>query len=146
MKGQIKEEKEQIIHSIKKSTPKKKEKLTEKELDFYKIFKRIKPKFYSQTRTLTIPEPKLPPNLQYLKPVPRNIKIDLEKLPIEYHYRAIAEVSKESKNTLPDLLSDLEIKVIKEALEKTSGNKNKAADLLGIPISTLRSKIEKYFL
>ena len=80
MKGQIKEEKEQIIHSIKKSTPKKKEKLTEKDLDFYKIFKRIKPKFYSQTRTLTIPEPKLPPNLQYLKPVPRNIKIDLEKL------------------------------------------------------------------
>ena len=80
MKGQIKEEKKQIIHSIKRSITKKKETLKEDDLDFYKIFKRIKPKFYSQTRMLTIPEPKLPPHLQYLKPVPKDIKIDLEKL------------------------------------------------------------------
>ena len=80
MKGQIKEEKEQIIHSIKRNIPEKKEKLKEEDLDFYKIFKRIKPKFYAQTKTLTIPEPKLPPHLQYLKPVPRDIKIDLERL------------------------------------------------------------------
>ncbi len=80
MKGQIKDEKEKIILSIKRNIPEKKEKLKEKDLDFYKIFKRIKPKFFSKKRTLTIPEPKLPPHLQYLKPVPRDIKIDLEKL------------------------------------------------------------------
>jgi len=80
MKGQIKDEKEKIIYSIKRSIPQKKEKLKEEDLDFYKIFKRIKPEFYSQTKTLTIPEPKLPPHLQYLKPTIRDIEIDLEKL------------------------------------------------------------------
>ncbi len=74
-------------------------------------------------------------------------KIDLQKLPVEYRTnKTFNENNLSTDKTLPDLLSNLEIKVIKDALEKTSGNKNKAAELLGIPISTLRSKIEKYFI
>lgn len=71
-------------------------------------------------------------------------KIDMKKLPVEYHSKIITNTSNEGKRTLPDLLSNIEIKAIKEALAKASNNKNKAADLLGIPVSTLRSKIEKY--
>ncbi|HED05608.1 MAG TPA: sigma-54-dependent Fis family transcriptional regulator, partial [Ignavibacteria bacterium] len=41
---------------------------------------------------------------------------------------------------------NVEITAIKNALEEASDNKNKAADILGIPISTLRSKMEKYDL
>lgn len=80
MKGQIKEGKEQLIHSIKKHMPEKKGELKKEDLNFYKIFKNIRLKTHPRTSTLIIPEPKLPPHLQYLKPVPRNIKIDLEKL------------------------------------------------------------------
>ena len=80
MKEQIKEEKVQIAHSIKRNIPKKTEELKKEGLNFHKIFKRVRPRFYSQTRTFSIPEPKLPPHLQYLKPVPKNIKIDLDKL------------------------------------------------------------------
>jgi len=80
MKGQVKEEKDKLILSIKRTIPEKKEELTGEDLDFYKIFKRMKPKAYPKRKILIIPEPKLPPHLQYLKPVPRDIKIDLEKL------------------------------------------------------------------
>ncbi len=80
VKEQVKDEKEQLIHSIKRHISEKREKLKERDLDFYKIFKGMNLKFYPQTRTLVIPEPKLPPHLQYLKPVPRKIEIDLERL------------------------------------------------------------------
>ena len=70
MREQIKEEKGQIISSIKRNIPEKKEKLKDEDLHLYRIFKRKKPKFYSQTRALTIPETKLPSHLQYLKPSP----------------------------------------------------------------------------
>ena len=40
----------------------------------------MKSKSNLRARKLTIPQPKLPPHLQYLKPVPKDIKIDLEKL------------------------------------------------------------------
>lgn len=80
VKEQVKGEKEQILRSIKRNIPGKKEKLREEDLDFYKIFKKIKPRYLPQKRMLTIPEPRLPSHLQYLKPVPRNMEIDLEKL------------------------------------------------------------------
>ena len=80
VKRNIPKNKEEIIRSIKKNIPKHEAKVKEQISDFSKIFKRIKPKFYSQKRILTIPEPKLPAHLQYLKPVPRKIEIDLEKL------------------------------------------------------------------
>jgi len=80
MKGQIKEGKKQFIHSIKKNIAEKKEELKKEDLDFYKIFKKIKLKPPITARVLRIPEPRLPPHLQYLKPVPRDIQIDLGRL------------------------------------------------------------------
>jgi len=81
MKGQIKEGKEEFIRSIKQTLPEKKGELKQEDLDFYKIFKQMKPKpIKPAPRVLRIPEPKLPPHLQYLKPTPRDVSIDLERL------------------------------------------------------------------
>jgi hypothetical protein len=78
MKEQVKEEKEELILSIKRTVPERKEELKGDDLNFSKIFKRMK--LPSPPRALTIPETRLPAHLQYLKPVPKDIKIDLEKL------------------------------------------------------------------
>jgi len=48
------------------------------------------------------------------------------------------------KKPLEKLLSDIEISSIKCALERTENNKSKAAEILGIPVSTLQSKMHKY--
>ena len=84
MTKQIKEGKDQFVHSIKTNIFKKEDKkegeLKKEDLNFYKIFNKMKLNPKVQKRTLTIPEPRLPPHLQYLKPVPRSIEIDLEKL------------------------------------------------------------------
>jgi len=45
---------------------------------------------------------------------------------------------------LNDLLNEVELQAITLALEKTNYNKNKAAEILGLPPSTLKSKIEKF--
>lgn len=45
---------------------------------------------------------------------------------------------------LPEMLSEFEISAIKLALNETNFNLTKAAELLGIPFSTLRSKIGKH--
>ena len=52
--------------------------------------------------------------------------------------------SLENRN-LNDILQEVEQNAILKALEKTGGNKSKAAGLLGIPPSTLKSKIPKLF-
>ncbi len=80
VRQQSKGEKDELIRSIKINAPEERAKLLEKDLNFSKIFRGIKPKLPMQKRTLTIPEQTLPPHLQYLKPVPGNIEIDLEKL------------------------------------------------------------------
>jgi len=41
-------------------------------------------------------------------------------------------------------LEELEISLIKKALEVTDGNKSKAATLLNIPRTTLHSKLNNY--
>ena len=74
-----KEEVKEFLHSIKTKTSEKGE-LEKEDLDFSQIFKGIKSRDYQQRRSLIIPETKLPPHLQYLKPIPRNLEIDLEKL------------------------------------------------------------------
>ena len=51
-----------------------------------------------------------------------------------------------NKKSLNEILEEIEIKIIKTALMKTAYNKSKAADLLSLPVSTLKSKIEKYSL
>lgn len=48
--------------------------------------------------------------------------------------------------TLEETLSQIEVASIKLALEKAKNNKTKAAEILGIPPSTLRTKIDKYKL
>lgn len=47
-------------------------------------------------------------------------------------------------NSLEDIIRDTEFKLIKQALDQAGGNKAKAARLLRLKPSTLRSKIEKY--
>jgi two-component system response regulator HydG len=48
------------------------------------------------------------------------------------------------KGSLTDVLDDTEYKMIKDALKKTGGIKQRAARLLGIKTSTLYYKMEKF--
>jgi hypothetical protein len=80
LKEQAKEEKQQIVQSIKRVLPKKKEELTEATLNFHQVFREPQPSAYPRKRILMIPEIKLPPHLQYLQPVPSDVKMDLGKL------------------------------------------------------------------
>ena len=48
--------------------------------------------------------------------------------------------------TLTDIVDEVEKNAILTALDKTNGNKSKASDILGIPASTLKSKIDKFRL
>jgi len=50
------------------------------------------------------------------------------------------------KKTLNEILDEVEKNAIMGALDKSQGNKAKAAEKLGIPASTLKSKITKYNL
>jgi len=52
--------------------------LPKKTITFFKPLR--KPSAGRRIQILRIPEPKLPPRLQYLRPTPTNIQIDLEKL------------------------------------------------------------------
>ncbi|SPD73197.1 Acetoacetate metabolism regulatory protein AtoC [uncultured Desulfobacterium sp.] len=66
--------------------------------------------------------------------------IELTDLPSEV--REFAEAPRRMGATLN--LKENEIILIKESLDKTGGNKAKAADLLGINLTTLYRKIKKY--
>jgi two-component system response regulator AtoC len=48
------------------------------------------------------------------------------------------------EGSLDDAVQRYESDIIKEALRKSEGNKAKAAQQLGIPVSTLKSKLKKY--
>ncbi len=48
------------------------------------------------------------------------------------------------KKPLDEIISSIEIDAIKSAILKCGGNKAKAAEFLGLPVSTLRSKMDKY--
>lgn len=63
------------------------------------------------------------------------------KVPHSYNFQKLIG----TKN-LEDTLNDVEIASIKMALFRAKDNKSKAAELLGIPPSTLRSKMEKHHL
>jgi DNA-binding NtrC family response regulator len=47
-------------------------------------------------------------------------------------------------STLDESVAKYEARIIRRALALTTGNKAKAAELLGVPASTLKSKIKKY--
>ena len=57
-----------------------------------------------------------------------------------------AEISTGSGGNLSEVLEDTEYRMIKNALEKSGGVKQRAAKLLGIKTSTLYYKLEKYGL
>lgn len=49
-----------------------------------------------------------------------------------------------TSNSLEQTMSDVEISLIKNALFRSNNNKTKAAELLNIPVSTLRTKMDKH--
>lgn len=77
---QKKEEIKEFLHSIKRKMPLRKHELEKGDLNFSQIFKEKMPTIPLQRKALMIPQTTLPPHLQYLKPVPKDIQINLEKL------------------------------------------------------------------
>jgi DNA-binding NtrC family response regulator len=74
-------------------------------------------------------------------------EISIDKIPAEFYNKPDLILGTSIGNkTIEELLAEYEIKILKAALHKTAGNKTKAAEILGIPPSTLRSKIDKYGL
>ncbi|MEJ5351381.1 MAG: sigma-54 dependent transcriptional regulator [Melioribacteraceae bacterium] len=73
-------------------------------------------------------------------------KITVNRLPQELILDNIDvdTLTSTQNKSLTEILEDVEKKLIKNALLKTGNNKAKAAELLGLPPSTLKSKIEKY--
>lgn len=71
--------------------------------------------------------------------------IEVKHIPIGIRNPIGTDVNKMiGDKTLEETLSEIEIASIKLALEKAKQNKTKAAELLGIPPSTLRTKMDKY--
>jgi len=76
-----------------------------------------------------------------------NGKITTETIPYEIKFPDIRPDHLTFENmALNDILENVEMNSIQMALHKTNGNKAKASELLGIPASTLKSKISKYKL
>jgi transcriptional regulator with PAS, ATPase and Fis domain len=55
-----------------------------------------------------------------------------------------SQLISDQNKSLTEIVEEVEKKLIQNALLKTANNKAKAAELLGLPPSTLKSKIEKY--
>jgi DNA-binding NtrC family response regulator len=73
--------------------------------------------------------------------------IDYIDLPREILSTVRIEASPDlGEKSLDEITDDLAKRVIRTALATTRGNKARAAELLRIPASTLRSKMEKYGL
>ena len=75
-----------------------------------------------------------------------NDEITPQLIPDDISASTLAAGPLNNSGSLVDIVNSFEIKFIRDALKKSTGNKNKAAELLGIPVSTLRSKMEKYNL
>jgi two-component system response regulator AtoC len=80
-------------------------------------------------------------------------KIQLAHLPAELHDRPIAPTGATIAADLPpggvnleDLVSQLECRLIKDALSRTGGNQSEAAEILSISRDQLRYRLEKYGL
>jgi DNA-binding NtrC family response regulator len=73
-------------------------------------------------------------------------KITASKLPQELFSTDldISHLIECQDKSLTEIVEEVEKQLIKNALLKTANNKAKAAELLGLPPSTLKSKIEKY--
>ena len=76
----------------------------------------------------------------------KNNIITSEIIPIDIKFGNKPMVCTNIENrTLNEILMEVEQNAILKALDMAGGNKSKAADLLGIPASTLKSKIPKLF-
>ena len=73
-------------------------------------------------------------------------KLDVSDIPIEILKRPQLAGSVSGANLAGVSLSELEKKAIAETLEKTEGNREKAAKILGIGERTLYRKIKEYNL
>ncbi len=74
----------------------------------------------------------------------QNKNILLKHIPVEILSASPLKICPPiGEKSLTDLLNDFEEQIIRHALQKSNYNKSKAAALLDIPASTLRSKIEK---
>ncbi len=69
-----------------------------------------------------------------------------EHIPAEYLLSPEPGVMEQSSWNLEKILARTEINLIKAALTRSGGNKTKAARLLHLPLSTLRTKADKYGL
>ncbi|VAW28512.1 Response regulator of zinc sigma-54-dependent two-component system, partial [hydrothermal vent metagenome] len=73
--------------------------------------------------------------------------IDVKNIPVEIKYPARNILCANFENrSLNEIVEEIEKSAIVQAMEKSGGNKAKAAVRLGIPASTLKSKIYKYGL
>ena len=71
-------------------------------------------------------------------------RITVSKLPQEFfNISTVLDNIDCAGKSLNEILDSIEKRLIKSALTKSGGSKSKAADLLGVPPSTLKSKIEK---
>ena len=74
-------------------------------------------------------------------------KIDTEIIPYEIKFPNFKQSCFIFDNkTLNEILEEVEQNAVVAALDKSHGNKAKAAELSGLPASTLKSKITKYKL
>ena len=78
-----------------------------------------------------------------------NEVISLEHLPVymsenDSSFKTNIEPLEDEIGPLNEIIENMEIKLIKNALNKTSWNKSKASNLLEIPRTTLQYKINKY--
>ncbi|MFN3693753.1 MAG: sigma-54-dependent transcriptional regulator [Ignavibacterium sp.] len=73
-------------------------------------------------------------------------KITTDRLPQEIILTKpnIENILKSENKSLTEIIEEVEKQLIQNALIRTGNNKAKAAELLGLPPSTLKSKIEKY--
>ena len=72
------------------------------------------------------------------------VKISSKIIPNEIKYAGHSLVYSEVDNkSLTEILDEVERNTIRMALDKSQGNKAKAAEILGIPASTLKSKLSK---
>jgi transcriptional regulator with PAS, ATPase and Fis domain len=75
-------------------------------------------------------------------------QITVADIPAEFIRPDVSETDTELSDqwNLEDILANTEIKLIKAAMLRSGGNKTKASKLLNIPLSTFRTKAEKYGL
>ncbi len=75
----------------------------------------------------------------------QNGKIDITKIPPEICNPVSIPITQlVGHKPLVDILSEVEVSTIKIALERSKYNKTKAAEILGIPATTLHTKMSKY--